>query len=862
MTMKLNELCSWALSSEGWAEDIQEISRLLVTRDFPVLFDTPDDLGRSKLDWHRLLLIASILSQSDDRSHLEISLLIAQAGILISDSVLVSNSSLIVLNQLSNHRTVSDAVTKGFISQGYLSNLGVFARILAFREEMESKVFSAVGEPMTANKFQIDFWRSVDNYDWLYALAPTASGKSYIVLKYILEQVTTGKARVVIYVAPTRALVSEVELNFRDAAKKQNLNLSVSSVPLKDLVDADAPCVYVFTQERLHIFLNTLNSDFNIDILVIDEVQKLSDGMRGVILQDAIERVSRLNADVKILFLSPNAENPEYLLRDKPDEVRSKIVDKDQPMVSQNMIWATQRGPESTNWKLELRYNNTTSFLGNFDLPDRPTTISKKMAMVSFALAGNSTGNMIYANEPSEAEEIAEFIAGLLETPNNSDLTVLSNLARDGVHKNFKLVNTVKKGVAFHYGNMPSLLREEIEAQFNQGNIRFLICTSTLIEGVNLSCKTIFIHGPKKGRQTPMQDQDFWNLAGRAGRWGKEFHGNIVCIDPHFWKVQPPQRTKFILKRQTDEVLKDQGLIGYLNQRDLDVKTIDDKKSYEAVLAYLLSSQVREGGLTSHQITNNYSPEYIEQLERGLNDLNKKIDIPREIIEKHSGISAVSMQTLLNYFRKSYSDGEKPIANLIPLTPETEGAYENMEGILRRIHKKLYPAFGFGYQYRHYAILILNWMQGYTLKRLIEDAIKYDSEEAEKRSKKQKNIHAIIRDTMKEVEEFARFKAPKYISCYTDILKLFLNEQKQQNLYPNDYPFDLFLEFGVMSKTLLSLVGLGLSRMSATELGNVILETNLDKEAVIKWINENLEEKDVPEFVKREVAKKIIMTII
>ncbi|HYE22470.1 MAG TPA: DEAD/DEAH box helicase, partial [Verrucomicrobiae bacterium] len=498
--MKLNDLCSWALSQEGWAEDIEKISRSLVIRDFPAIISLPLDLNNLKPDWSKLLLIASILAKSDERIHLEKALLIAQAGILISDNVLVSNSSVIVLNQLFNHRTVSDAVKKGLIPQGYLSNLGVSARILAFREEIESKVFSATTEPITANKFQIDFWSSVEKNDWVYALAPTASGKSFIVLKHILEQIALKKSRVVVYIAPTRALVSEIEQNFRNISISQGLNISVSSVPVKDLIDAGAPCIYVFTQERLHIFLNTLTSTFAIDTLVVDEVQKLSDGMRGVILQDAIERVFRLNNDVKILFLSPNAQNPEYLFRDKPQTVKSKIIDRDQPMVSQNIIWATQRGPESFNWKLELNVDDTISFLGDFDLPDRPTSIAKKMALVAFVLGAKSTGNMVYANEPSEAEDIAEFIAELMNQSPSEELKSLSDLARDGIHRNFKLVNTVKSGVAFHYGNMPSLLREEIERLFNKGEIRFLVCTSTLIEGVNLSCKTIFIHGPKKGR--------------------------------------------------------------------------------------------------------------------------------------------------------------------------------------------------------------------------------------------------------------------------------------------------------------------------------------------------------------------------
>lgn len=252
--MKLTELCDWALSQEGWAEDIDRISKLLVVNDFKSIEAIPENLDTKLIDWSKLLLVASILAKSNERKNLEAALTIAQGGLLISQDKLVVNSSTIVLNQLNNHRAVSDAVKKGLVSGDYLANLGVSARILTFREEMDGKVFSVKGEPITANKFQIDFWRNVEMNDWLYALAPTASGKSYIVLKYVMEQLLTKKANVVVYVAPTRALVSEVEQNFRDLSLENGLEISITSVPLKEIISIGGPCVYVFTQERLHIF--------------------------------------------------------------------------------------------------------------------------------------------------------------------------------------------------------------------------------------------------------------------------------------------------------------------------------------------------------------------------------------------------------------------------------------------------------------------------------------------------------------------------------------------------------------------------------------------------------------------------------
>jgi hypothetical protein len=88
-------------------------------------------------------------------------------------------------------------------------------------------------------------------------------------------------------------------------------------------------------------------------------------------------------------------------------------------------------------------------------------------------------------------------------------------------------------------------------------------------------------------------------------------------------------------------------------------------------------------------------------------------------------------------------------------------------------------------------------------------------------------------------------------------LKIFLKEQNKLDLYPKDYPFDLFLEFGVMSKTMLSLVSLGLSRMSVIEIGKEILSSEYDKKQCFDWIRENIEQKDIPSFVKREVRKKL-----
>ena len=121
--------------------------------------------------------------------------------------------------------------------------------------------------------------------------------------------------------------------------------------------------------------------------------------------------------------------------------------------------------------------------------------------------------------------------------------------------KTHSLASVLQKGIAFHYGNMPLLVRQEIERLFKENEIIYLVCTSTLLEGVNLPATAVFIRKPTRGKGNPLNENDFWNLAGRAGRWGKEFSGNIVCIEPDSWEIKPsPTKRKQKIERALDTI--------------------------------------------------------------------------------------------------------------------------------------------------------------------------------------------------------------------------------------------------------------------------------------------------------------------
>ena len=111
----------------------------------------------------------------------------------------------------------------------------------------------------------------------------------------------------------------------------------------------------------------------------------------------------------------------------------------------------------------------------------------------------------------------------------------LATFLRHEVHPEYRLAGFVKKRVAFHYGNMPQIIRGRIEELLRDRHLRFVCCTSTLLQGMNLPAKNIFVEDPKKGKGSPMKKGDFWNLVGRAGRLSKEFEGSVFCIFGKKW---------------------------------------------------------------------------------------------------------------------------------------------------------------------------------------------------------------------------------------------------------------------------------------------------------------------------------------
>lgn len=826
-------------------------------------------------DWPYLLLAASVLAMAPESSAeaaacRDAALRIAQfclsagaaagAGATAAEDgrrpTLVQRATAAsVLDLLVNRPAIDLAARRHLIDPGVTASLPVPIRLESLRRQLLHEVPLHGGTYLAVNRFQRRVWSALDDCTWVSFSAPTSAGKSFAVMHWVADFVTRYPSANLVYLVPTRALISEVEGELRRLLRQSDgYGDPVTSLPLIPPGSAMRPRVFVFTQERLHLLL-TSSPSTRVDVLIVDEAHKLGDGHRGVLLQQVIERVLGRGHGTKVVFASPMTSNPESLLEDAPSGVRASSFVSREVTVNQNLYWVSQAPGKPRAWTIAIILNGESVPLKTLELPSTPTTVGKRLPLVAHAM-GATGGNILYVNGAADAEKAALVLYDLVgkeaDITANAEVAALIDVARRTIHRDFALARTLERGVAFHYGNLPLLIRSEVERLFTSGVLRYLVCTSTLIEGVNMACRSIFVRGPTKGRGRPMTPDDFWNLAGRAGRWGREFQGSIICVDAdrdEVWKPSGPPiaRSQFVIRRTAVATVADPtDLLGFIERRSPRAEAVK-RPDLEFVFSYLMSHQMRRGSIRHLPWVERLAATAVERISGALTESARSVVTPVEIVERNPGISPIAMDDLLQRFARPDRDPRE----LLPVHPASTDAVDVYRKILGRIAGSLNAALGpEGPRPHALAILITHWMRGYSLARLISDRLKWENEH-----KRKKSTAAVIRAVLGDVEQIARFEAPRSLACYTDLLRHYFVQIGRPEL-ANELQGDLglWLEFGVADPTLISMIGLGLSRSSAVLLGEILARGTLTPDEVLEWLRQGTwRTADLPVLVRSEV---------
>lgn len=315
--------------------------------------------------------------------------------------------------------------------------------------------------------------------------APTSFGKSLVVDAIL----AAGRYRNAAVVVPTIALMDETRRRLAKLADRYKVITHGSQ-------RRGERNLYVMTQERLL----ELGDIPDLDFFVIDEFYKLdphhSDD-RAVQLNVLFHRL--LSTGAQFYLLGPNI--------------------------------ASITG--GTSERLRASFVNTGFTTVVTDV-DRVHADAAELPDALAAVCGETgPGTLVFCKSPPRVREVTQWLVdrGVGAGNLHPVLGQVADWIGQAYHPDWYVGKALRHGIGVHHGKLPRALAHHIVRLFNDGRLPYLLVTSTLIEGVNTSAKSVIVLDNRIA--TKKYDYfTFSNIRGRSGRMFRHFVGRVVVFNP------------------------------------------------------------------------------------------------------------------------------------------------------------------------------------------------------------------------------------------------------------------------------------------------------------------------------------------
>lgn len=358
-------------------------------------------------------------------------------------------------------------------------------------------------------------------------VAPTSYGKSELLAAKV-RSVLDGRVCVVV---PSKALLAQTA---RTLSWSSSDGVSYQR-PLThpDSYSGQTSFVAVLTQERLFRLFQK-NPELRFDLMLVDEAHgMLPHDDRSALLLQVLMIAAHRNPALETVFYTPFLSRAESLTH-----------------VNQNGTLAMSSSQEHV--KIEKIYfkNRSSTQLHLFDqFLKTQYKVNQEVPSDEFkavvCLAGKK--NIVYVNRPRDAEKSASQLSAILPELDAASTQEAMQAIGELIHPQYSLIHCISRGVVFHHGKVPEIVRQFVERLFSDGTTgspRYLCTTSTLLEGVNTPADRMFILNPYKGR-SHLSPMSFRNLIGRVSRFKEIF-------DPHLGGIEGLQPKIFVFGSRFD----------------------------------------------------------------------------------------------------------------------------------------------------------------------------------------------------------------------------------------------------------------------------------------------------------------------
>jgi putative helicase domain-containing protein len=692
---------------------------------------------------------------------------------------------------------------------------------------------SPLGMPFTDAQYNVfEEMKKRNHYSFS---GSTSFGKSFIFeafTKYIIKE--HNKTDNIAFIVPTKALINQVGNRLKEIVDEFGYKVITTPVIPKVFLNQDNKYIFVFTAERLILYFIDKNNP-KIDYLFVDEAHKLlsKKDTRTPLLYHALVLAKRKS--VNIYFASPNIPNADVFLEminNSTDESMSII----ESPVTQNRFFIDTI--ENKSFMIS-DYGDDIVF-PKFDFKENDIIGNLQLVLELFS---EDRQSIIYCNTVDKTIQTAINFATRLDKVESQKIDELIELIDEKVHHQYYLKKCLDKGVAYHFGGIPEEIKFRIENLYKNGLIKFLFCTSTLLEGVNLPAKNIFILSEKIG-DGKMSDIDFWNLAGRAGRLRKDISGNIFCVNLYnqigYWKDS--KDIKLLRKKEIGEIKpqilskKNENLYknisNYFEQKEYSNKKLSNEKKK--------TIEMYGNILLFHDSINNDSV-----LKDRFLDSNKD---SITLLKKTRDSLRVSPEILATSIDINIANQNKIASRDVPYLPTSTKKEDCLEvlNILYEQYKWIETESGgrnpmikrknkLGY----YATLMESWINTKPLKVIIQNTIIYHYNNGNERDicireddgmlkyvkfdkENEFHINKLINDVVSDIDNILRFKIKNYVSNYQALLKDKDKDILNLNVSVSDW--ESYIEYGTTDNKIIEIQNLGFPRNIAIFLRDKYLD--------------------------------------
>jgi superfamily II RNA helicase len=455
---------------------------------------------------------------------------------------------------------------------------------------------SGLDDPAIVYPFPLDIWQ-INAISAIHAghnvlvTAKTGSGKTLVGEYQIAYSLKQGKR--VFYTTPIKSLSNQKYNDLKHLFPHASVGIltgDIKSNPEADIVVMTTEILrnLLFKQATPTAAIGTAGqiSLSNVGAVIFDEVHYINDADRGHVWE---ETLILLPPEIQLILLSATIDSPEEfagwlgeakqrpitLLKtthrivplihgifdptQKELPLRAlKIGDEapyDGAVYTQWLKERTTRAKSADDWSAKVGAAKAVgeSVAGSKDKVKIQSFTHTLNQCVQELQTRDLMPALFFVMSRKECERYATQVSGsLISSTDTSSIRHIMSFHLHPYEETLKhlpqyhqLTALLERGIGFHHSGVLPILKEIVELLFGRGLIKVLFCTETFAVGLNMPARTVVFLDMKKpvgdgGGFRPFRADEYIQMAGRAGRRGKDTRGIVIYL-PSRQPVEPDE---------------------------------------------------------------------------------------------------------------------------------------------------------------------------------------------------------------------------------------------------------------------------------------------------------------------------------